>query len=507
LVSAVFAAFVAVLAFAARAHAAETIYWDNYNGTPDSISFANVDGSGGGSVNLAGTELKNPEGMAYDTATNTLFVASSATGQILFVKLDGSGAGALSTAGVPGGAPLGPVIDSNSRIIYWINAEGPKESIAWAKLDGTGAGLLDTAGATLAGTSRLAIDPVAGRLYWGNSPSGPGAASSISFANVNNTGGGNLSIAGATPPESITGLAVDSAAGRLYWLDSSLQIVSFASLSGGSGGDVNTAGAVFNSPWGLALDPSLGKLYWGNENNGEERAGAIGFGLVAGGGGGISPVTAPVANPQDPIILKSPAAAGVPTVTRNAKARSELTCSQGGWGADFPGSFVYQAPRTFAYQWTLDGTPVTGATATTLSAAKAGGYACAVTAANQTGSAVQTSAVTPIKAAKLKLTTKKKAPVQLGGVVTFTVKAVNRGDLKSKNARVCVKVPKRAKKVLKAPKCKALGKMSGHAKDSAKLRIKVGKDAGGTYKVTFQVRGSAGKSAKAKIVVLAPKKK
>ncbi len=495
----------ALFGFAARAQAAENLYWDNYSASPDSVSVAEITGSGGGALNLTGTVLESPEGMAYDSVTNRLFVANEGigltSGQISFINLDGSGGGVFSAPGAPVEEPQGVAVDPATRMIYWFNSES--NTISWAKLDGSAGGTLNTTGATIEGVRRIALDPVAGRMYWGNIGVG---GSSISFANLNNTGGGNLNIAGATPPERITGLAVDPAGGRVYWVDAELEMVSFASLSGAGGGDVNPAGAVFNEPWGLSFDPSLGKLYWGNENNGEERTNAIGVGLLAGGGGGVSPVSAPVNGPQDPVILKSPAGAGVPMLTRNAKARAQLTCSPGTWGADFPGSFVYQAPRTFAYQWTLKGTPVAGATAATLTATKAGSYACAVTAANQVGTASQTSAPITVKAAKLKLTTKKKARVQPGGVATFKVKAVNQGDLKSKTAGVCVKLPKKAKKVLKAPKCKSLGKVKSRGKKTATLKIKVGKDAVGTYKVTFTVRGNPGKSAKSKIVVAAPKK-
>jgi hypothetical protein len=514
-ISAAFAlALVGVLAIATRAHAAELVYWDNYRDKPQTISVANIDGSGGGALNLTGITLAGPEGMAFDSAMGRLYVASTASGpdkkgEIVFVNVDGSGAGVLSTPGVEVKEPYGVAIDPSTRIIYWVNGGGPegKGSIGYAKLDGSGGGLLNTSGVTVASPYKLAIDPVSGRVFWSNNESTP---RTIAFANLNNTGGGGtLDLTGAIPPQSVYALAVDSAAGRVYWLDSTSgkEHLSFAGVNGGGGGEVSLLGSVFDEAYGLAFDPTLGRFYWANYGQDELRTGAIGFANLAGGGGGITPLTAPLNGAQDPVVLKSPSGAGAPTVTRNANARSQLTCSTGTWGADFPGSFVYQAPRTFAYQWTLKGTPMAGATAATLKATKVGSYACVVTAANQAGTGTQTSTVVQVKAAKVKLSTKKKARVLPGGVAAFTVKAVNQGDLKSKNARVCVKVPKKAKKVLMAPKCKALGKVNGKAKDTAKLRIKVGKDAVGTYKLTFQVRGSAGKAANAKILVSAPKKK
>lgn len=496
----------ALLAIAGRAQAAETLYWDNFSANPDSISFANIDGNGGGPLNLGAVELENPEGMALDPVSNRLFVANAGKNQVDFVNLDGSGAGVFSAPGAPVAEPEGIAVDPVARTIYWSNAE--TKTIAWARLDGSAGGVLNTTGATIGNIFRLAVDPVGGRVYWGSNVNTAAVPSTIGYANVNNTGGGELNIAGATPPDAISGLAVDPAGGRLYWSDSNLEIVSFASLGGSGGGDVNTTGASFNGPWGLALDPALGKLYWGNESNGIERTNAIGVGLVAGGGGGITLATAPVNGPQDPLVLKSPTGTAAPQLTRSAKVPSELSCTTGSWAGDYAGSFVYQAPHTFGYQWTNNGAAVVGATAKTLLATAPGSYACVVTAANQAGSAAQTSAATAVSASNLKLTVKKKAKVKPGGVATFKLQAVNQGDLGAATAMVCAKVPKKAKKFLKAPKCKALTPLVAGGTATAKLKIKVKRSARrGTYKVTFQVTGSGGQAAKAKVLVSKPKAK
>jgi DNA-binding beta-propeller fold protein YncE len=485
-------AFVALFAFAARAQAAEAIYWDNYGGSPDSVSFANIDGTGGGTLNTGSQVVNNPEGMAYDTVTSRLFVASAGGNQILAINLDGSGASPFTAPGAPIETPEGVAVDPVTRTIYWENTGG-EGSIAWAKLDGSGGGVLSTAGVTLnSPCCRIALDPAGGRIYFVNS-------GKIAYVNINNTGAGELSLTGSTIVPGGEGLAVDDAAGRLYFHGESK--IGFANLNGSGGGDVPIGSGVFNGPWGLALDPSSGRLYWGNESNGKEAANAIGFvGTDGLGGGGISISSAAVASPQDPVILKSPTGTGAPAVTRNPKLPAELTCSAGSWAADYPGSFVYQAPRSFAYQWTLNGA-VLGSGPEIITATAPGRYACTVTATNQTGSASQTSTTVNVKAAKLKLSTKKKAHAKPGQVVSFKLKATNQGDIQSKKAKVCVKLPKSAKGELKAPKCKSLGKLKGRGKKSATLKIKVLGSAGGTYKVTFQVKGVAGKAAKAKIIV------
>ncbi|MGN6217633.1 MAG: hypothetical protein ACTHN7_11885 [Solirubrobacterales bacterium] len=488
-------ACVALLAFAARAQASETVYWDNYGGPveEDFVSFADISGGGGGLLNLGTAKLESPEGMAYDTVTNRLFVGSQlgTNGQILAINLDGSGAGPFTAPGAPIEGPEGVAVDPATRTIYWENTHG-EGSIAWAKLDGSAGGVLNTTGVTLKNPCcRIALDPVGGRVYFVN-------GTGIAYVNVNNTGGGELSTTGSTVVPGGEGLAVDNAAGRLYFLGSEKEI-GYANLNGSGGGDVPAGSGVFNGTWGLAFDPSINRLYWGNEHNGEERENAIGFvGTDGLGGGGINIATAPVSGPQDPVILKSPVAAGAPTLT---KSHASLSCSQGTWGADFPGSFVYQAPRTFAYQWTLNGKAIGGATAPTYVAKSAGSYGCTVTATNQTGSAVQTSGAVTVKAAKVKLTVKPKAAkVKAGKTAKFKLKVLNQGDLQAK-AKVCAKLPKSAKGKLKAPKCKSLGKLSGGGKKSVALKIEVLPAAGGTYKVTFQAKGAAGKAAKAKLVV------
>jgi hypothetical protein len=421
-------------------------------------------------------------------------------GQILAINLDGSGATPFAAPGASIEEPEGVAVDPVSRVIYWENVEG-EGSIVWANLDGSAGGLLNLTGAPLNGPCcRIAIDPVGGRVYWVNTGATP---NNIAYANLDNTGGGGeLNLTGSTVEPGGEGLAVDDATGRLYFLGGSNEI-GYANLNGSGGGDVSSGGAVIDGPWGIALDPSINRLYWANEGNAKGE-GANSFGFVnpgSGSAGNISVANALSASPQDPVIIKSPSGTEAPKATRSKSSRSKLSCSTGGWGADYPGSFVYQSPRSFAYQWTLKGKNVKGATKASLDAKSAGKYACVVTATNQAGSASQTSAKVNVKAAKVKLSTKKRAKAEAGGVAKFKVKAVNQGDLQSGKARVCVKLPKKAKKALKAPKCKTLGKLKGGAKRSTALKLKVGASAGGTYKATFVVKGSAGKSATAKVIV------
>jgi hypothetical protein len=502
-------AFVAAFAFAARAQAAETLYWNNYSGNPDTIGYANIDGSGGGALDLTGVELDGPEGMALDSVTGRLYIAAHSNGpenegQIVYANLSGGGGGVFTVPGAPVNVPEGLTIDPATRTIYWINTKNENESIAWAKLDGSAGGTLNLTGANFNSPYRLALDPVAGRVYWGSEFEASGELV-ISYANVNNSGGGNLNTTGNTPTTYVDGIAVDPAGGRVYWLNEGAETVSYTNINNTGGGDLNTIEAKWSNPYGLALDPGAGRAIWANYGNTEVREGAFGIANIpaGGGGGGINIATAPVAGPQDPVIIKSPSGTGAPTITRSTTNPAALTCSTGSWAADYPGGFVYQAPQSFGYQWLLNGAAIAGATANTLTATTAGSYSCTVTATNQSGAASQTSgAATTIKAASIKLTLKKKTvKAKAGKLATFSVKALNQGDLLG-SPKVCVKLPKKAKKALKAPKCKSLGAVGALTSKSTKLKVKLKPAAEGSYKVKIQVKGTAGKAVNATIKVV-----
>ncbi len=496
-------AVVAALAFAGRAVAAETLYWDNYG--EQTIGSASIDGTGGGLLNLGAEAIDEPEGMAYDSVTNRLFVASEvgvegSNGGILAINLDGTGASQFTAPGVVFDEPQGVAVDPATRMIYWINTVG--ESIGWAKLDGSEGGTLNTSGATVdEPCCRLAIDPAAGRVYWVNEGTSP---DSIAYANSNNTGGGGeLNLEGSTVEPGEEGLAVDTVDGRLYFTGGGE--FGYANLNGSGGGDVAIGSAVVDGSWGIAVDPTLNRLYWPNEENSGAEAAIEAFGfadLGAGTGANLSIATTKVDRPQDPVIIKSPSGTGAPGVTRDASNPAALICASGSWAPDYPGSFVYEAPRSYAYQWSNNGAPISGATSNSYTAATAGTYTCAVTATNQTGSAAQTSAGVAVSAAKLKLRTAKKAKAKAGKSATFKVTALNQGQLSSAKAKLCVTVPKKGKKSLKAPKCKPVAAIAAGAKRKATLKLKVAKDAmPGTYKVTIAAKGAPANKVKAKVVV------
>jgi hypothetical protein len=159
-------------------------------------------------------------------------------------------------------------------------------------------------------------------------------------------------------------------------------------LDGSGGGDLPTTGATTSVPTGVAIDPVARQIYWANFG-----ANKISFANLDGSGGGDVPtLAATVSEPSFPVLLHAPQGAGPPAIAGGSAIGSVLSCSQASWAPDLPASLFYRAPASFAFQWSVDGHEIAGATASSYTAFTAGDYHCTVTASNAAGSVTQTSA-------------------------------------------------------------------------------------------------------------------
>lgn len=371
-------AWILVAMFASAASASDRLYWGNNNVT--SLSFAGLDGSGGGDLLNSAV---GPAGLAIDSSAARLYFTNEGANTISFVDLKTGIVGPLNTGTATVQAPDGLAIDDATRKIYWANDSIPG-TISFANLDGSGGADLNTGVATLNGPSGVAIDKASGRLYWANYNT-----PSISFANLDNSGGGGDLPTGTATLAGPSGVAIDSVSGRIFWADYGAgNKISFARLDGSGGADLSTPGATVQGPWGVAIDSAAGRVYWAN-NSGNSLAFAK---LDGSGGGPLATGAATVDGPAFPILQEIPVAAGPPAITGGSAVKSTLTCSQGTWGADLFGASLYRAPQGFAFQWSRDGKAIAGATASTVNATSPGEYSCVVTATNLAGSTAQTSA-------------------------------------------------------------------------------------------------------------------
>jgi hypothetical protein len=364
------AAMVAWLAPAA--FAADSIYWSR---SGVSIRVGNLDGSGTAS-NLYGGET-NPLGVAIDAAAGKIYWANFGSGAIRVANLDGSGTPSTLFPGESG--PEGVAINPAAGKIYWANYAGGvagSGAIRVANLDGTG-----TASSLFTGENGpigVAIDPAAGKIYWGDN-NNPGA---IRVGNLDGTGTASSLFTGESGP---IGVAIDPAAGKIYWADNASGAIRFGNLNGSGTASNLFAGEGVPNPWGLAIDPVAGKIYWANFNSGAVRVGNL-------NGSGTPSNLFTESGPEFLALLRSPVGTGAPQVGGGTSVGSTLSCSQGSWAPDLLGALLYRAPRSFAYQWSLDGTGISGATSNTYTASAPGSYTCRVTATNQAGSTSQTSA-------------------------------------------------------------------------------------------------------------------
>jgi DNA-binding beta-propeller fold protein YncE len=372
----------AALLSATSAFAVDRVYWAGYGN--DKISFANLDGSGaGGDLNIGAATISEPLGVAIDIAAGRIYWTNDAAPNIGYAYLDGSGGGDVNTAGVTSVNPYaGIAVDPAGGKVYWGNYVPAK--ISFAKLDGSGGGGdLNTSGATLNEPSGVAVERPAGKIYWSND-----GANKISFANLDGSGGGGDLNTGAATVNRPFGVALDVVGGKIYWANDGAAKISFANLDGSGGGDLDTTGTTVHEPEGVAVDHAAGRVYWANYSST-----TISYANLdnTGGGGDIATTGATVSGPAFPVLLRAPSGAGVPTISGGSTPGSLLTCSTGTW-TDPLSAFVFQSPAAFAYQWSMNGADIGGATASTYTAGQDGSYGCRVTASNQAGSTAQTSA-------------------------------------------------------------------------------------------------------------------
>ena len=149
-----------------------------------------------------------------------------------------------------------------SDSIYW-SSYRDGGGIRLGGLDGSGSRDLVTPESSPEG---IAIDPAAGKIYWADTTSG-----AIRVANLDGSGAQNLYTSQSRP----SGVAIDPAAGRIYWADavSGTGAIRVGNLDG-SGSPQN----LFSNesyPVGVTIDPAAGKIYWGTYEGFRIRVGNL----------------------------------------------------------------------------------------------------------------------------------------------------------------------------------------------------------------------------------------
>ena len=118
----IFVAAIVGSAWAApQALAANTVYWTGE--TASKVSFANLSGVGpAGDLNTTGaTGTGFWDGTAIDPASGKIYWSNWNGSMISWAFLNGSGGGDLNTTGATVVKPLGLVVDHAAGKVYWAN--------------------------------------------------------------------------------------------------------------------------------------------------------------------------------------------------------------------------------------------------------------------------------------------------------------------------------------------------------------------------------------------------
>jgi Low-density lipoprotein receptor repeat class B len=373
---AVAATLIGLLVAASQAPAAlgaDSIYWGA--SSSDAVRVGNLDGTGSAqdlfSGENGGNPMYGPSGVAIDSAAGKIYWTDYAnSGPVRSGNLAGGGAADVFTGE---SSTVGLAIDPRAGKLYWGNGSGG------IRVGSVGGGSPQTLFQSQAAPWNLAIDPASGKVYWADA-----ASHAIEVANLDGTGSPTPLFSGES--SSPIGVAIDPTAGKIYWaIDANPGAIRVANLNG-----TGTPQTLFPDtyPFGVAVDPTAGKIYWSDDTN---PNGTIRVGNLNGTG---SPQTLFMNEnlPRFLALLRGPVAAGAPSVSGPSSTGSVLSCSTGSWAPDLLGSFLYRVPQSFAYQWTLNGSDIAGATSSSYSAFVPGKYGCRVTASNHAGSATQSSA-------------------------------------------------------------------------------------------------------------------
>lgn len=177
--------------------------------------------------------------------------------------------------------------------LIWANYNGGATMSA-ANLDGTGSGrdlfsFGEPRGGSVLAPAGIALDPAAGNMYWANSTGPSITRGSISSCDPSATCAADLYplFSGGPKVEGPGGPALDVAHHLMYWMNVSGELIR-ASLdgSGAVNDTIDTTGATAvgsGGVGGLAIDPRTNRIYWTNDDFG---AGTISWADLGGDGGG-----------------------------------------------------------------------------------------------------------------------------------------------------------------------------------------------------------------------------
>ena len=230
------------------------IYWtEQTSRTTGKLQSADLNGA---NVRVVLREFAGlPNGIAVDSASGRLYMAN-AQGQVQRLNLDGSG---FQSQFIPNlVSPQSVAVDAAASKIYWTEAG----SIRRANLDGTNRQNVVTGLGTPASLS-ISSAPVEVLIPQSQRPpiylqTGTGGLQRLTGATVSSF---------PQAAQNATGLAVDAAAGKIYWIEKINNRSGRIRSANLNGTNVRLVASLTSAPMGIAVDVSNKRLYitngWG----------------------------------------------------------------------------------------------------------------------------------------------------------------------------------------------------------------------------------------------------
>jgi|GEM_PF-4685499 len=213
-------------------------------------------GFNGANLGTLDTSIGAAFGIAADLTNNKLFWVDNTAKAIMSASLDGSNVQAIVTQGAADiTIPRGIAVNVQAKKIYWTD-NGLRELLS-ANYDGSGVAVLDTG---LDSPGFAAFDSSNQKIYWADNGS---SAKKIQCCDLNGTNVHEV----VTGLNQLWGIAVDEHAGTLYWIDSGIEKIQKASLSGTlPAAKVDVITNLTGSQRGLTIDEKTNYMYWSSTN-------------------------------------------------------------------------------------------------------------------------------------------------------------------------------------------------------------------------------------------------
>jgi DNA-binding beta-propeller fold protein YncE len=193
-------------------------------------------------------------GVAVDGAANKIYWTDVNNFVVRRANLDGTGQQDLVTSGLA--FPSAIRLDLESGKLYW--GDQTNEEIRRADLTGQNPETSIGGSPFFRG---IAIDHAAGKIYWTTSET----STSGKIVRANLDGSNFETIAPAASPRKPSNLALDLTHGKLYWTDSISRVVRRANLDGSNVQDLYIGSEFSGTPKAIALDIPNSTVYWSND--------------------------------------------------------------------------------------------------------------------------------------------------------------------------------------------------------------------------------------------------